>query len=209
MQFRNASVVEEEAEIDPTGWPAINNKVELDLIVTKKIDQLRRNDVVHAMRTGADRKLPHNAHSKKGSWSELSTMEYFPAVQDASWVDYKQKLINPKARVSQLTYIVNGCVRTGANIRIKGSEYDLCKSIGSYAYVVRHAGRNNARWTASISGHNVKDKKAGSVERYQVSLDKDKKVKLKNRFEADEKPLKPKKPIKGKTVKADKPTEKR
>lgn len=191
MEFLNASVVEDSPQIDPTGWPKIGKHMQLDLFITQKIDELNRNDVVRAMRMSADKRNPGRGRAMRGSWADLSKLEYFPAKQNASSRDYKNKLNNPQAKVSQLAYMVHGCVRTGQQVTIKNNKYDICKSVGSFGYVLRHAGPAKARWKSSLFTGPSGTQTMEAGKHYQISLDK--KLKLKARFEATDQlgPIKP------------------
>lgn len=188
MDFGYTSVFESSAKVDPRGWGVARRgkSAVLDLWVTKQIDRLNRGDVLQALETAPGRGGEHrHARALNGSWADLSKLEHFPAERNASWQEYEEKLEKRSTQVSQLTYLVHGCAHTGKKVRIKGNDYEICKRVGSYGYVLRHAGSGRANWKFDLQGPGVTPVR-GHEGRYRVSLNKP--LKLSHRFEATDGP---------------------
>lgn len=188
MDFETLSVFESSPKIDPRGWGVTRRgkPTVLDLWVTKQIDQVDREDALRSLEPANGKKdKPKHERRANGSWAGLSKLDYFPAEQDESWQQYKEKLKKHSTRVSQLTYLVNGCAQTGAKVRIKGKEYSICKRVGSYGYVLRHAGAGKAKWKFDLHGPGLTPVR-GQEGRYRISLNKP--LKLAHRFEATDLP---------------------
>jgi LPXTG-motif cell wall-anchored protein len=81
--------------------------------------------------------------------------------------------------------VVHGCAHTGKKVKIKDKNFEICKSVGSYGYLLRHAGSGRANWKFDLRGPGVKPIQ-GAEGYYRVALDKP--LKLAHRFEATDGP---------------------
>lgn len=189
MNFGTASVIESAPEIDPRGWASHRRggPVVLDLWVTNRIDQLNRGDVLDAEEgTLRGRSREHLfADAAHGSWDALPKLDRFPVEKNAHWQEFKEKLKKPSTQVSQLTYLVHGCAQTDRSVTIHKKKYSLCKRVGSYGYVLRHAGPGKANWKLDFEGGVVK-RTSRNEGRFRISLNKP--LNLSHRFEATDGP---------------------
>lgn len=148
MDFGTASNFTFKPEIDPRGWKhAVPNRPHrLELLTTNQSDELNREDVRKWLQTEGNlnragiitaiRVLP-----LESSWSNLKKLNYFPAPRDDNFERFAELVNSPNQniKVSQLTHLVHGCLRSGQSIKIHENTYELCERIGSYGTIVRHA----------------------------------------------------------------------
>lgn len=175
MNFGLASKFEATAQIDPRGWrkPAPGKPHELKLFVTSRVDELKPKEVLSQMSAPAGRDLQTRALPSGGRWSNLAGPIEFPVERDESWKEFTAKLNNPKARVSQSTYLYHGCRRTGIYLDLgKGRRPELCERVGSYGYIVRHASLGQAiAWEAQVEGPDLKSNQAKSQHELMVAAE--------------------------------------
>lgn len=189
MNFGAASVYDSAPEINPAGWgeKRRGKPMTLDLWVTNRVDELSRSQVADAeekARQGRREDRP-GARVARGSWEDMASLDRFPAEQNENWHAYTKKLKKPSTRISQLTYLVHGCAQNGQEVSVHEKKYALCERIGSYGYVLRHAGHGKAKWKFRLEGPGVRAA-GGQAGRYQVSMNKP--IKLSQRFEATDGP---------------------
>jgi hypothetical protein len=104
-----------------------------------------------------------------GSWDVVSNLANWPAEQDDNYKNFVSQLDDPKVEVSQLTYIARGCRHSGVFIDINGHKYEVCDAVGSFGYVLRHAGLGDPKWSMKLDGPGLTLVK-GEAEQYQLKL---------------------------------------
>ena len=178
MNFGYASKTAFNAEVDPQGWkrpPEGQSDQRIELLVTRQIDQLPREDVLKWLGATADleatrapvvgtRRLAFG----EGGWAAMKRLSHFPAELGAKFKQYRALLEKPTARVSQLTYLVHGCRRSGDYLTIHGNAYELCERIGSYGHIARHAALGEVKWNVTLEG--PEPRRDGDGERFQLRM---------------------------------------
>jgi hypothetical protein len=149
MDFGTSSNFTFEPQIDPRGWklaaPAQPHR--LELFVTSQSDKLNREDVRKWLQTEDSSTRAAAVTAVQAplqtaiSWSNLKQLSYFPAPHDDNFRRFAELVnsSNPNVEVSQLTYLVHGCLRSGKFLKIHANNYELCERVSSYGSIVRHA----------------------------------------------------------------------
>lgn len=210
MNFGTASKFNFHPVIDPRGWkpPVHGNQQRLVLTVTHRIDQLQRDKVLKQLNVArlaprplfaADMPLAEPTNTATVStaprpgtgvvpigsspgWARLKDITHFPAEHNADFKAYVAKLKNPKAQVTQLTYIVNACRPSGRFVTVHSKKYEICEPVGAFGYVLRHAALGGVKWEASLAGPGVK--RIGNTNRYEMKLAAGKPVQISNSMDA-------------------------
>jgi hypothetical protein len=179
MDFAALSEFTSSPMIDTRKWKAqprgkANHVVEL--MVTKQFDMLNRDSVKQWLAEeksdmANERKVKPAAQefaARDGSWENLRELRNWPAARNDNFAAFQKQLNIPSATVSQLTYLVHGCRHTGQFIKINKSNYEICEGIGSFGYVLRHAGVGTPKWRMALEGAGLL-KVPGAIERYRLN----------------------------------------
>jgi len=75
--------------------------------------------------------------------------------------------------VSRLTWIANGCRRTGTFVKIKEKKYEICEDAGAFGSIVEHFGTVAVgNWVTTVEGKGVAG--IGNLKNvYRISVPKD------------------------------------
>jgi len=72
--------------------------------------------------------------------------------------------------VSQLTWILEGCRRTGSYLTIKDQRMEICEGVGSFGYVIRHTGKTAVEnWKMELTGPGL-EKVPGRDDAYKLHV---------------------------------------
>ena len=75
--------------------------------------------------------------------------------------------------ISQLTWILEGCRRTGRFMTIKEQRLEICDGVGAFGYVIRHEGKRPVeKWDLQLTGHGL-EKVSGTENSYTLQVPQD------------------------------------
>jgi len=189
MNFAALSKLTSKPAINTRRWkaPPSGQSQLIELMVTKQVDTLNR-DLVRQWLLGENPVKAGASDVKRatgaGTRESLKEFSNWPAARDKNYDAFVAQLANPSVQVSQLTYLVHGCRHSGKFIKIHSNNYEICEDVGSFGYVLRHAGIGEPEWDIAMDGPGL-TKVKGATERYQMSVEKEKTTQMTASFSAE------------------------